>query len=223
MTVLLVLAMCIIFLTIDYVRSRRRGLQPLVKPQSEPVPTGRRLPELVAGFALPGHLRYHPGHTWALAESPNLVRVGLDDFAARLLGKVLSMVLPPRGRWIRQGQPLATVFRDGVETKLVSPIEGVIADVNEAVRKDPSLALKDPYGKGWLISVQSPDAQTNFRNLLSGEVARRWMEEAVDRLRARIPTLAGAVAQDGGLAAENLTEQLPDPNWEKITREFFLT
>jgi glycine cleavage system H protein len=223
MTVLLVLAMFIIFLTIDYVQSRRRGTRPAAVRQVEPVPMRRRVPELVAGFKLPEHLLYHPGHTWALAESPNLVRVGLDDFAARLLGKIPSIVLPPRGRWIRQGQPLATVFRDGVETKLVSPIEGVIADVNEPVRKDPSLALQDPYGEGWLISVQSPDARTNFRNLLSGEVARRWMEEAADRLRARLPALAGAVAQDGGLAVENLTEQLPDPNWEKITREFFLT
>lgn len=223
MTVLLVLAMCIICLAVDYVYIRKRGKRPVAKRQMEAAPPGRRLPRWVAGFGLPEQLLYHPGHTWALAESPNLVRVGLDDFAAHLLGRVASVVLPLRGRWIRQGQPLATIFRDGVETKLVSPIEGVIADVNEAVRKDPSLALKDPYGQGWLISVQAPDAPTSFRNLLSGQLARRWMEEAAERLRARIPSLAGAVAQDGGLAVENLTEQLPDANWEKITHEFFLT
>jgi glycine cleavage system H protein len=223
MTVLLVLAMFIIFLVVDYVYSRRKGAQRVAKRQAAAVSPGKRLPEWVAGFGLPEQLLYHPGHTWALAESPQLVRVGLDDFAAHLLGQVASIVLPQRGRWIRQGQPLATVYRDGVETKLVSPIEGVIADVNEAVREDPSLALKDPYGEGWLISVQAPDAPTNFRNLLSGQLARRWMEEAAERLRARIPSVAGAVAQDGGLAVENLTEQLPDANWEKITREFFLT
>jgi glycine cleavage system H protein len=152
-----------------------------------------------------------------------LVRVGLDDFAARLLGKVETILLPLRGRWVRQGQPLVTFFRDGVQTKLVSPIEGVVAGVNDAVLKDPSLSLKDPYGEGWLITVQSPDAPTSFRNLLGGDLARSWMEEAASRLRGRIPALAGAVAQDGGLAEADLTKHLPNADWAEVTREFFLT
>lgn len=223
MTALLVLAVFIIFLTIDYIQSRRHGTQPVVKRESERSPMSRWVPSFVAGFGLPGHLKYHPGHTWALEESPNRVRVGLDDFAARLLGQVRTILLPQRGRWIRQGQPLATIFRDGVETKMVSPMEGVVADVNETVLKDPSLALKDPYGEGWLITVEAPEAPTNFRNLLSGAMARNWMEEAAGRLRSRIPSLAGAVAQDGGLAEADLTKSLPDADWTEVTREFFLT
>jgi glycine cleavage system H protein len=223
MTALLVLAMFIIFLTIDYVQSRKRGVQPVVKRETPRAPMRRWLPAFAAGFGLPGHLKYHPGHTWALGESPDLVRVGLDDFAARLLGKVETILLPQRGRWVRQGQPLVTFFRDGVQTKLVSPIEGVVANVNDAVLKDPSLSLKDPYGEGWLITVNSPDATTNFRNLLGGDLARSWMEEAASRLRGRIPALAGAVAQDGGLAEADLTKHLPDSDWAEVTREFFLT
>lgn len=223
MTALLVLAVFIIFLTIDYLQSRKRGTQPVVKREIERAPMRRWVASFVAGFGLPGHLKYHPGHTWALEESPNKVRVGLDDFAARLLGQVQTILLPQRGRWIRQGQPLATIFRDGVQTKMVSPMEGVVTDVNEAVLKDPSLSLKDPYGAGWLITVEAPDAVTNFRNLLSGGMAKNWMEEAAGRLRSRIPALAGAVAQDGGLAEADLTKHLPDADWTEVTREFFLT
>jgi glycine cleavage system H protein len=223
MTALLVLAMFLIFLTVDYLQSRKRRAQPAVKPEAEGARAKRWLPAFVAGFGLPEHLRYHPGHTWALAESPELVRVGLDDFAARLLGKIETVLLPQRGRWVRQGQPLATFFRDGVETKMVSPIEGVVANVNDTVLRDPAVSLRDPYGDGWLITVQSPDAATNFRNLLSGAVARGWMEEAANRLRGRMPALAGAVAQDGGLAEADLTKHLPGQDWQEVTREFFLT
>ncbi len=222
MTALLVLAVFIIFLTIDYLQSRRRGTQPIAKRESERAPMSRWVPSFVAGFGLPSHLKYHPGHTWVLEESPNRVRVGLDDFAARLLGQVHTVLLPQRGRWIRQGQPLVTIFRDGVQAKMVSPMEGVIAEVNEAVLKDPALALKDPYGEGWLIAVEAPEATTNFRNLLSGTMARNWMEEAAIRMRARIPSCAGAVAQDGGLAEADLTKSLPDSDWTEVTREFFL-
>ena len=83
MTALLVLAVFIIFLTIDYIQSRKRGTQPVVKREIERAPMRHWMASFVAGFGLPGHLKYHPGHTWALEESPNKVRVGLDDFAAR--------------------------------------------------------------------------------------------------------------------------------------------
>jgi hypothetical protein len=40
---------------------------------------------------------------------------------------------------------------------------------------------------------------------------------------ARLPALAGAVAQDGGPAISDIADQLPDQDWEKLTGEFFLT
>jgi glycine cleavage system H lipoate-binding protein len=223
MTVLLVIITFAIFLTIDYLQSRKRVPQLVTPLEPKPVPGPPRLrPAFVAGFELPDNLRYHPGHTWALTESPTLVRVGLDDFAARLMGKIRSIVLPKRGQWIRQGQKIVTVFTDGGKAELVSPIEGEVANVNEAVLSDATLMCRDPYGEGWLMTVQSPEAKTNFRNLLGGGLARKWMEEAASRLRARIPAVAGAVAQDGGVAVVDLTAHLPEQVWNELDREFFL-
>jgi len=94
--------------------------------------------------------------------------------------------------------------------------------VNDALLADATMMNGDPYGQGWLVSVISPDMATNFRNLLNGTLARKWMAEAASRLQARIPALAGAVAQDGGLAVHDLTVQLPTTKWAEITSEFFL-
>ena len=221
MTVILVLITFAIFLTIDYLRQEKPAPQP-AEEAPVPAPAPRLVPRYVSGFELPDNCRYHPGHTWALAESPNLVRVGLDDFAARLIGKIDHLVLPKRGQWVRQGQKLATIFRDGAKTELVSPVEGEVTQVNEAALNDTALAANDPYGKGWLVSLFSPDEQTSFRNLLGGNLARSWMAEAAARLFAKMPAMAGAVAQDGGLAVHDLTAQLPDQKWEDVTKEFFL-
>jgi glycine cleavage system H protein len=163
------------------------------------------------------------GHTWALAESRELVRVGMDDFASKLIGKIDSIALPQRGRWVRQGQKIWTIFREGKSVDMVSPIEGTIADVNDAVAKNPELARKDPYGEGWLVTVQAPDSRINFRNLLSGTLARLWTEDTALRLRTRMPALAGAVAQDGGVAVDDLAAHMPDEDWAKLTKEFFLS
>ncbi len=223
MTVILVLFTFATFLLIDHFHSRKAVVvQPAVV-----VAKGEKavhpVPSLIAGFKLPDNVRYHPGHTWALSESPSLVRVGLDDFATKLMGKVERLTLPQRGQWIRQGQKLATFFRNGVSVDVVSPIEGSISDVNDGMVRDPKLAQKDCYGEGWLVTVQSPDAKTNFRNLLSGAVARFWTQESAARLQSRMPAFAGALAQDGGVAVDNLSDQIPENEWASITKEFFLS
>ena len=222
MAVILVLLTFVTFLLIDHFYSRKRGLlQPVVRVAAHQAP--RLAPGVVGGFNIPDNLRYHPGHTWALSESPNLVRVGMDDFASKLAGKVASITLPQRGQWLRQGQKVCTLHRDGTAVDMLSPIEGVVANVNDTLAENPALLGKDPYGEGWLVTVQSPDAKINFRNLLSGTLARWWTEESASRLRMKIPAMAGALAQDGGVAVENVGEQIPDKDWGTLTKEFFLS
>jgi glycine cleavage system H protein len=225
MTVLLVLFTFAAFLLIDHFRSRHAVVQPALQVAAAKQDTVARLtPALVGGFEVPEHLRYHPGHTWALSESPSLVRVGMDDFASKLTGKVESITLPQRGQWIRQGQKMCTVHRDGCAVDMVSPVEGTVSDINPAVMQDPKLALRDPYGEGWLLTVQAPDAKTSFRNLLGGAMARWWTEESASRLQHRMPmAMAGAMAQDGGVAVDNISAQIPDQDWLPLAKEFFLS
>jgi glycine cleavage system H protein len=224
MTVLLVLFTFVAFLLIDFFRSRNTVVQPALQMSEAKGVAARLQPALVGGFAVPENLRYHPGHTWALSESPNLVRVGMDDFASKLTGKLDSIKLPQRGQWVRQGQKICTLYRDDLAVDMVSPIEGTVADINQALAEDPKLALKDCYGDGWLVTVQAPDAKTSFRNLLGGTMARWWTQESASRLQRHMPSaLAGAMAQDGGVAVDNLSAQIPDQEWLPLAKEFFLS
>jgi glycine cleavage system H protein len=225
MTVLLVLFTFVTFLLIDYLRTRKAVVHPTLEVSAATHGTvaPRLQSALVSGFEVPENLRYHPGHTWALSESPNLVRVGMDDFASKLTGTLESITLPQRGQWIRQGQKLCTIHRDGGAVDMVSPIEGTVSDINEAVAKNPTLALGDPYGEGWLLTVQAPDAKISFRNLLGGPLARWWTEESANRLQRRMPMALGALAQDGGVAMDNLATQIPDQEWLPLAKEFFLS
>jgi len=212
-----------IFLLIDWARTQKLAKQPVLQTASRET-AARMVPAMVAGFEVPENVRYHAGHTWAQSESRDLVRVGMDDFASKLVGKIESIALPQRGRWVRQGQKIWTIFRDGKSVDMVSPIEGTVTDINEAVMTDPDLARKDPYGEGWLVTVQAPDAKINFRNLLGGALARLWTEESALRLRKRMPmAMASALAQDGGVAVDDITAHLPDLDWSELTKEFFLS
>jgi glycine cleavage system H lipoate-binding protein len=223
MTVIMVLLTFGIFLAIDYVRGQKQITKQPVLRTSARETAPRLVPAIVAGFRVPENVRYHAGHTWAVSESRDLVRVGMDDFATKLAGKIDNITLPQRGHWVRQGQKTFTIFRDGKSVEMVSPIEGTVTDINDAVLKNPELARKDPYGDGWLMTVQAPDSKLNFRNLLGGSLARLWTEESALRLRSRMPMAVGALAQDGGVAVDDLTAHMPEEDWATLTREFFLS
>lgn len=220
MTVLLVLATFVIFAVVDYVLNRNKV--PFAKPAPSPARQAAE-PSYVDGFMVAEGVRYHPGHAWLVKERQHLARVGADEFAAKLAGKIQKIELPKPGQWIRQGQTAWTLYRNGERTSMVSPIEGEVVEVNPEVVNDPSLLRHDPYGKGWLLSVHVPDEEGTWRNLLPSSMVRSWMRDAVARLYARQPALAGAAAADGGRPVDDLLAGIPGAEWHRITAEFFLT
>jgi len=222
MTVLLVLGTFLVFIVLDYALNRRKALQ-TVAAEAHSAGVARHAGEYVDGFLVPQAVSYHSGHSWLVRERQNVVRVGADEFAAALAGKIEKIELPKPGQWIRQGQKVISFIRDGQKTEMVSPTEGEVMAVNAAVVENPALMRQEPYGKGWLLSVHVPDEENTTRNLIPKMLVGEWMREAVERLYARQPNLAGAVAADGGRPADDLLAALPDHDWQEVTGEFFLT
>ena len=222
MVAALVLATFLAFVLVDYYFQRRRP-QPAQAVTVAPRAGLEELPlTVVGGFELPPRLSYHPGHAWAAKEVRSTVRVGMDDFAARLLGKADRVELPARGHWLRQGERAWTLVRGDHRFEMLSPIEGEVIEVNGEALKDPSLVHQSPYGNGWLVAVHSPAADANLKNLIRGRVAERWMEESVATLYGRINGETGVHLQDGGRAMPDILGQVPEGRWDKLAKELLL-
>lgn len=220
MSILFVLLTFLLVISVTYfIKGRERAPQMVAVPASPPQP--RILRQL--GFEVPTGYFFHPGHTWALDEGRQNVRVGMDSFAANLLGQAERIEVTDLNRWVRQGQKLWTVTTDGTTVEMLSPVEGVLISVNTNVLKDPSLALKDPYKEGWLCVIKSPEAATNLKNLVQGTMVAPWMQGTLARLNAMTAGLNTAVAQDGGLPVTGLLPQLDPDLKRRLVREFFLT
>jgi glycine cleavage system H lipoate-binding protein len=221
MTVILVLSTFVVFILIDFVLSRNK----VVQTEEEYAPAGAAVldPNYVEGFLVPEKLQYHPGHSWVMRERKRLARVGVDEFAAALMGRIERVELPRPGTWLRQGQKAFSFYRDGEKTEVLSPTEGEVIEVNREIASDASLLRKDPYGAGWLLMVNVPDEETVSRNLIPAGMVRNWIRDAVERLYSLQPQLAGAVAADGGRPAEDLLATLPGASWTEVTADFFLT
>jgi len=219
MVALLVLATFVIFIGVDVLLHREKYRFQVASPQTSRAAAAAA--PVVAGVTLPEGLAYHPGHTWAVDAGNGRIRVGIDEFAARLLGRVDRIDVPQRGRWFRQGEKGWTVKTDRGEAAMLAPAEGEIVAVNDKAVSNPEMVARDPYGAGWLLEIFSPDVQVSFRNLLSGAFARRWMEETVVEFRQAITPGALATALDGGRLAPQLGSELPAEKWREVTRQFF--
>jgi glycine cleavage system H protein len=222
MTVLLVLATFLGFIALDYILNRRKAIQtvPVEAPEAVPaVPGG----DYVDGFLVPEAVSYHAGHTWLVKERKNVFRVGADEFAGALMGKIDHIELPKPGQWIRQGQKAFSFFRDGEKTEMVSPTEGEVMEINSELLSKPAALRDDPYGSGWLLTVHVPDEESTCRNLVPKGIVRNWMRNTVERLYSMQPALAGEVAADGGRPSDDLLAALPESDWKSTTAEFFLT
>jgi glycine cleavage system H protein len=220
MTVLLVLGTFLVFIVLDYAMNRNKVMATVPVQSSVPVAVEG---DYVNGFHLPENLSYHAGHSWLIRERKNVVRVGADEFAAALAGKLEKIELPKPGQWVRQGQKILSFYRNGEKTDMVSPTEGEVMEINAEVVANPAQLRQDPYGKGWLLSLHVPDEENTTRNLIPRSLIREWMKSSVEQLYGMQPSLAGAVAADGGRPVDDLLAGLPNTDWKAVTGQFFLT
>jgi len=223
MVVLFVVLTFAVFIAADYLLNRDKYAVEAQVP-AVTVQGGLRPfePVFVDGVMMVPSLKYHPGHTWSSVEGAATARMGIDDFAGRLFSLVEKIEFPAVGRWIRQGERAFVVHQNGRTAEVISPVEGEVLQVNSALLEDADLLRSDPYGQGWAMIVHSPDLATTVRNLLSGSLARRWMEDAVERLRAMLVPAGVAMAQEAGPLRPGISAELNDSQYRAVVKEFLL-
>ena len=88
----------------------------------------------VKGFDVPMDFYFHDGHAWARIESGGYIRIGLDDFALKVLGKAEALDLPLMGKELDQGKVGWGLKRKDNLADVLSPIDGIIVEVNSQLR-----------------------------------------------------------------------------------------
>ena len=222
MSILFVLLTFLVIISVSYF-VRHGQIQPVEALPEANLGDRPPAPMLVkeSGFEVPKGYCFHPGHTWVLDEGRQNARVGIDSFASKLFGKIERIEVANLNRWVRQGQRVCTISREGVQAEFVSPIEGVVVSVNNEVLKDPSLLAKDPYRNGWVCVIKAPEMGTNLKNLLQGGMIANWMNNSVRRLQSYAAPL-GAAAADGGLPIDGMLAHVDSQTQQAMLKEFFL-
>jgi glycine cleavage system H lipoate-binding protein len=227
--VILLVFMALVLITADFLIRRR-----MARRRKPPATVTAAMIDLLVPslqperFHLPGGLFFHQGHTWANVLFSGHVKVGVDDFLQRLVGRIDDIRLPPMGTAVREGMPLVTIRQAGRTATLPAPVDGVVCAVNAELMRSPDLVKRDPYTRGWLVALQPTNLAANLSRLKVGAEALAWLKAEVARFQKFVSgiltehqdAVVGMTAVDGGLHVDGLLEHLNDEAWRRFTRDF---
>lgn len=108
-------------------------------------------------MTVPEDLRYSADHEWIRREG-NQVRIGITHYAQEALGDVVFVQLPAVGTRVRAAQSFGEVESTKSVSDLFAPVDGTVVAVNDALADTPQLVNDDPYGAGWLCTIELSDA-----------------------------------------------------------------
>jgi hypothetical protein len=106
---------------------------------------------------------------------------------------------------------------------MLSPVDGEVVAVNTDVVGSPMLVNSEPYDRGWLLKVKTPDPAAPARNLLSGTLARAWLDGVTERLRETRTGELGLMLPDGGFPVNGFARALDPEGWDRVARELLLS
>ncbi len=178
----------------------------------------------IAGFMMADGYYYHKGHSWARIEHGGFVRLGVDDFAWRLLGPT-DISLPKIGAKLKPNEVGWSVKRQGMTAEVLTPMSGIVMATNQNSLRQADLLKKDPYGQGWLLVIDPVSGLKNkTRNLLFEQKAVSWLNIEAKKLEDMVMNVYGTpLAATGGEMVDDIFGNLHDLKWEDLVHNFLLT
>lgn len=105
----------------------------------------------------PNDLKYSKSHEWIRYDGEIAV-VGISDYAQDALGDVVFVNLPEIGDEVTAGEPFGDIESVKAVSDLISPVSGIVCEINEELLDAPELVNQDAYA-AWIIKVENVSAE----------------------------------------------------------------
>lgn len=105
---------------------------------------------------IPADLRYSEDHEW-VRQDGDVVTIGITEYAQDSLGDVVFVEIPELGSAVSAGESFTEIESTKSVSDIYAPLSGTISAVNDALDEQPELLNNDPYGDGWICSIEISD------------------------------------------------------------------
>ena len=119
-------------------------------------------------------LYYSESHEYVRVEG-NFGFIGISDYAQNALGNVVYVDMPDVDDEVSAGEEFGAVESVKAASDLISPVTGVVLEVNEALEDQPELINQDAY-ENWIIKVELSD-KTELDNLMDAKAYAEFCEK----------------------------------------------
>ena len=102
-------------------------------------------------------LYYSESHEYVRVEG-NFGYIGITDYAQNALGNVVYVDVPEVDDEVTAEEEFGAVESVKAASDLISPVSGVVVEVNEALEDEPELLNKDAFAN-WIIKVELTDKE----------------------------------------------------------------
>ena len=116
---------------------------------------------------------YNSAGVWVKAEGDQ-VTVGVSDFFQQHNGDVAFVEMAEVGTAVSVNDDFATIETIKVDIELPCPVSGTITAVNEDLEMEAELINQDPYGAGWIATIEAAEWLASQDKLLTPEA---YLEE----------------------------------------------
>jgi len=112
----------------------------------------RKPSDLTAPY--PKTFLYSAAHCWVTVEDL-LVTVGVTTFLFDLVDREFFYLhLPLLNHEVKAGQEHGAIDALKIAMPILSPLSGVVTQINEEVRRTPTVAMNHAFGRGWLWRME---------------------------------------------------------------------
>ena len=109
-------------------------------------------------------MKYSQQHIWVKKEDKYCI-LGLSLWGKEQIGNIVFCELPLLGQTLKKEEVFCVVESNKSATDLVSPISGIVVEINENLQKDSNTINNDPEKEGWICTVE-PFDETEYENML---------------------------------------------------------
>jgi glycine cleavage system H lipoate-binding protein len=178
-------------------------------------------------FSIPGGVFIAKNHTWFSINQEGITKIGIDDFAKKLIGKIDSIELPNLGMKIKAGQPLFTVKQGGRNVTFKSPITGKVSQVNTVLLRNLVALEMTPYERNWICALDTDKIDDEIKGMCIGKSAVALFQNDIENCKILLRDILKSEKREGEYIEEGQIyigqlEGLSDVSWQKVVAEFFI-